>query len=156
MSDPALNLIVRYVNFDSCFVVFTGQLFKCPFSKAHPRRVDYEYERAGTACIFMFADEVRPSVGIDLSAGKTEAGFAGESDASGFTAIAASVLYKAHLFRIATVEHFLNGVGVIRAVKAWIGLFKRIPMIVEDVLECVFIKAFHGCSLGTTIPKLAG
>ena len=27
-----------------------------PASKAHPRRVDYEYERAGTACIFMFTE----------------------------------------------------------------------------------------------------
>jgi len=27
-----------------------------PASKAHARRVDYEYERAGTACIFMFAE----------------------------------------------------------------------------------------------------
>jgi len=27
-----------------------------PASKNHPRRVDYEYERAGTACIFMFAE----------------------------------------------------------------------------------------------------
>jgi hypothetical protein len=25
-------------------------------TRAHPRRVDYEYERAGTACIFMFAE----------------------------------------------------------------------------------------------------
>jgi hypothetical protein len=27
-----------------------------PASKAHARRVDYEYERSGTACIFMFAE----------------------------------------------------------------------------------------------------
>jgi len=27
-----------------------------PATKAHPRRVDYEYERAGTASIFMFAE----------------------------------------------------------------------------------------------------
>ncbi len=27
-----------------------------PASKDHPRRVDYEYERAGTACIFMFTE----------------------------------------------------------------------------------------------------
>jgi hypothetical protein len=27
-----------------------------PASKAHARRVDYEYERAGAACIFMFAE----------------------------------------------------------------------------------------------------
>ena len=27
-----------------------------PASKDHARRVDYEYERAGTACIFMFAE----------------------------------------------------------------------------------------------------
>jgi len=25
-------------------------------TREHPRRVDYEYERAGTACIFMFAE----------------------------------------------------------------------------------------------------
>lgn len=31
-----------------------------PASKAYPRRVDYEYERAGTACIFMFTE---PSIG---------------------------------------------------------------------------------------------
>ena len=39
------------------------QLFKetrapIPASKNHPRRVDYEYERAGTACIFMFAESL--------------------------------------------------------------------------------------------------
>jgi hypothetical protein len=27
-----------------------------PATREHPRRVDYEYERAGTACIFMFAE----------------------------------------------------------------------------------------------------
>lgn len=27
-----------------------------PATKAHPKRADYEYERAGTACIFMFAE----------------------------------------------------------------------------------------------------
>ena len=37
------------------------QLFKetrvpIPASKDHPQRVDYEYERAGTACIFMFTE----------------------------------------------------------------------------------------------------
>jgi hypothetical protein len=39
------------------------QLFKetripIPASRNHPRRVDYEYERAGTACIFMFAESL--------------------------------------------------------------------------------------------------
>src|SRR5262249_61428398 len=27
-----------------------------PATKAHPRRVDYEYERAGTASVFVFAE----------------------------------------------------------------------------------------------------
>jgi hypothetical protein len=27
-----------------------------PATKEHPRRVDYEYERAGTACVFVFAE----------------------------------------------------------------------------------------------------
>ena len=30
-----------------------------PASKKHARRVDYEYERAGTASIFMFAEPLR-------------------------------------------------------------------------------------------------
>jgi hypothetical protein len=101
------------------------------------------------------SDEVGPSVGIDLGTGKAEAGFAGESDTSYFSALAASVLNKAHLFRIAAVEHFLNGVIVIRAAKFWMDLLKRIPVIVENLFECVFINAFHGCSLRTTIPEMA-
>jgi len=37
-----------------------------PASKEHPERVDYEYERKGTASIFMFAEPLsgfRPSDG---------------------------------------------------------------------------------------------
>jgi hypothetical protein len=39
------------------------QLFKetrvpIPASRNHPRRIDYEYERAGTACVFMFAESL--------------------------------------------------------------------------------------------------
>jgi hypothetical protein len=98
------------------------------------------------------ADEVCPSVGIDFSAGKTEAGFAGKSDTSYFAAIAASVLDKPHLLGITAVEHFLNGVGIIRVVKSWMVLLEYIPVIVENLLECIFVNAFHGCSLRTTIP----
>jgi len=92
-------------------------------------------------------DEIRSSVGIALCTGKTEAGFACESDTSHLSAVAASVLDKAHLFGVAAVEHFLDGIVVIRTVKVWIGLLKRIPMIVENLFECVFVDAFHGRSL---------
>lgn len=30
-----------------------------PATMAHPRRVDYEYERAGTACVFMFTEPLK-------------------------------------------------------------------------------------------------
>jgi len=100
-------------------------------------------------------DEVGPSVGISLCTGKAEAGFAGESDASYLSAFAASVLDKTHFVGIAAVEHFLNSAIVIGAVKSWIGLLKRIPMVVENLLECVFVNAFHGRFLRTTIPELA-
>jgi hypothetical protein len=102
------------------------------------------------------ADKVCPSVGIDLGAGKTKAGFAGESDTSYFTAVAASVLNKAHLFGVAAVQHFLDGIVIIGTVKFGMGLLKRIPVIIENLLKCIFINAFHSCSMGTTIPKLAG
>jgi hypothetical protein len=34
-------------------------------------------------------------------------------------------------------------------------LLKRIPLIVENLLEYVFVDAFHGCSLQTTITEMA-
>jgi len=64
------------------------------------------------------ADEVGPSVGITLGTGKTEAGFAGESDTPYLSAVAASVLNKTHLVGITAVEHFLDGNVVIRTVEA--------------------------------------
>ncbi len=101
------------------------------------------------------SDEVGPSVGISLCAGKTEAGFAGESDTSCLSAVAASVLDKAHFVWIAAVKHFLDVFIEILSVKSWMGLFKHIPMVVENLLEYVFVEAFHGCSLRTTITELA-
>ena len=100
------------------------------------------------------SDEVGPAVRISLGTGKAEAGFAGKGDPSYLSTLAASVLDKAHLFRVATVEHFLDGDVVIRTVKSWMSLLKRIPMIVENLLKRVFVNAFHGCSLRTTIPEL--
>jgi len=100
------------------------------------------------------ADEVCPSVGISLGTGKTEAGFAGESDTPHLSALAASVLNKAHLVGIAAVEHFLDSLVVVRTIKAWSELLKRIPVIIENLLECFFVNAFHGCFLRTTIPEL--
>ena len=97
------------------------------------------------------SDEVGPSVGISLCTGKAKAGFAGKGNASCFSTVAASVLYKAHLFRIAAVQHFLDSFVVIGTIKAWTKLLKRIPMVIANLLECFFINAFHGCSLRTTI-----
>lgn len=98
------------------------------------------------------ADEIRPSVSISLGTGQAEAGFAGKGDASFFAAMAASELDKAHLVRISTVQHFLDGIIVVRTVKFGMRLLKRIPVIIKNLLECVFVNAFHGCSLRTTIP----
>jgi len=100
------------------------------------------------------ADEVGPSVGVSLGTGQAEAGFAGKGDPSYFTAVAASVLDKPHLFGVTAVKHFLDGIVVVGTVKLGMHLLKRIPVIVENLLECVFVNAFHGCSLRTTIPEM--
>ena len=100
------------------------------------------------------SDEVGPLVSIDLGTRQTEAGFTCEGNAAGFPTRWATVLYKAHLFRIPAVEHFLDSVVVVGTVKAWTKLFKRIPMIVENLFERVFVNTFHGCSLRTTIAEL--
>lgn len=98
------------------------------------------------------ADEIRPSIGVSLGAGQAEVGFAGERDTSYFSAVAASVLDKPHLFGITAGEHFLDGIVIIGTVKFGMRLLKRIPVIIKNLLECVFVNAFHGCSLRTTIP----
>ena len=100
------------------------------------------------------SDEIGPSVGIDLGTRQAKAGLTGEGNAAYFSTVAASVLNKAHLFGIAAAKHFLDGIVVIRAVKSWMSLLKRIPMIVENLLERTFVNAFHGCSPRTTIPEL--
>ena len=100
-------------------------------------------------------DKVCPAVGINLGTGKTKAGLAGERNSAYFSAGAASVLNKAHLVGIATAKHFIDSLAVVRIIKAWAEPFECIPMVVEDSFECVFVYAFHGCSLRTTIPELA-
>lgn len=100
-------------------------------------------------------DEVRPSVSVDLCAGKTEAGLTCESNSAYFAAVAAAVLHKAHLFRVTTVKHFLDCFGVVRAIKTWIKLSEGIPVIMEYLFEYVFVDAFHGHSLRTKIAELA-
>ena len=102
------------------------------------------------------SDEVRPSVGVDLCTGKAEAGLACESNSAYFSAVAATVLYKAHFFWVATVKHFLDSFDVVRAVKTWIKLYKGVPVIIEYLLECIFVYAFHGRSLQKKIAELAG
>ena len=101
------------------------------------------------------SDEIGPAVGIDFGTRQAKAGLAGEGNAAYFSTVAASVLNKAHLVGIAAVKHFLEGVVVLRAVKSWMSLLKRIPMIGENPLERVFVNAFHGCSLRTTITEMA-
>ena len=102
------------------------------------------------------SDEFRPSVSVDLCAGKAEAGLACESNSAYFSAVATTVLHKAHLFRVTAVKHFLDCFGVVRAIKTWVKLSEGIPVIMEYLLKCVFIDAFHGRSLRTTITELAG
>ena len=100
------------------------------------------------------SDEIGPAVSVNLGTGKTEAGFAGKGYSADFSTVAASVLDKTHLFRIAAVEHLLNSFVVVETVKAWSELLKRIPVTVENLLKGVFVNAIHGRSLRTTIPEL--
>jgi len=100
-------------------------------------------------------DEVSPSVDINLSTRQAKTALASKGDTPYFSAVATSVLDKAHLFRIATVKHFIYRFVVGRTIKVWAELLKCIPVIIEYLLEGVFIHAFHGCSLRTTITELA-
>jgi hypothetical protein len=49
-----------------------------PATAGHARRVDYEYERAGTANIFMFAEPLAGWRGVSVRATKTKADWAAE------------------------------------------------------------------------------
>jgi hypothetical protein len=103
------------------------------------------------------SDEVRPSVSVDLCTGQAETGLACEGYSTGLSTVAAAVLYKAHLFGVAAVKHFLYSFGVVRAIKTtWVKLSEGVPVIIEYLLECIFVDAFHGNSLRKKIAELAG
>ncbi len=50
-------------------------------TKKHPRRVDYEYERAGTACIFMFTQPLLGWRGVSVRTRRTKVDWAFEMEA---------------------------------------------------------------------------
>ena len=99
------------------------------------------------------ADKVSPSFGVSLGTREAKAGFTGKSDPSYLATLAATILDIAHFVGITTTEHFRDGVVVIRTVKSWVILLKLIPVVVKNLLKGVFVNAFHGCSLRTTIPE---
>lgn len=49
-----------------------------PATKKHPRRVDYEYERAGTACIFMFTQPAQGWRSVSVRPRRTKVDWAFE------------------------------------------------------------------------------
>ena len=51
-----------------------------PATTQHPRRLDYEYERAGTACIFMFTQPLRGWRGVRVRPRRTKEDWAFEME----------------------------------------------------------------------------
>jgi hypothetical protein len=51
-----------------------------PATRKHPLRVDYEYERAGTACIFMFTQPARGWRGVSVRLHRTKVDWAFEME----------------------------------------------------------------------------
>ena len=51
-----------------------------PATREHPRRVDYEYERAGTACIFMFTEPAQGWRGVSVRPRRTKLDWAFEME----------------------------------------------------------------------------
>ena len=52
-----------------------------PATRKHPRRVDFEYERAGTACIFMFTQPAQGWRGVSVRPRRIKVDWAFEMDA---------------------------------------------------------------------------
>ncbi len=52
-----------------------------PATRRHPRRVDYECERAGTACIFMFTEPAQGWRGVSVRPRRTKVDWAFEMEA---------------------------------------------------------------------------
>ena len=52
-----------------------------PATQEHARRVDYEYERAGTACIFMFTEPAQGWRGVSVRPRRTKVDWAFEMEA---------------------------------------------------------------------------
>ena len=140
----------------SCPHKWAKQFFLTKEPDTKELRYSQDYMSISYAWQQSSSDEVSPSVSVELCTGKAETGLAGESNPACLSTVAATVLHKAHLFWITAVKHFLDCFGVVWAVKAWLELSKGIPVIVEYLLECVFVDAFHGRSLRAKITELAG
>jgi len=100
------------------------------------------------------SDVVSPSIGVDFGTRQAEAGFTGESNAAGLATRWATVLYKAHLFRVAAVQHFLHCLVVFWAVVTKMDLLELIPVTLKNALKGVLVNAFHGSLPRTTIAGL--
>ena len=66
----------------------------------------------------------------------------------------ASVLYKAHLFRVPAVQHFLHCLVVFWVVVTRMDLLELIPVVLKNTLKGVLVNAFHGSLSRTTIDGL--
>ncbi len=58
--------------------LFSEKRAPIPATKKHPKRVDYEYERAGTACIFMFAEPLAGKREVSVRPHRTKIDWASE------------------------------------------------------------------------------
>ena len=126
-----------------------------PHERAQERRISIEprvqvirhgqdHVAVGDAGQESSSDKLGPAVGVDLGAGQAEAGLAGEGDSTSFSAGQATVLHKAHLLRIAAVQHLLDGCVAGWDIEARIDDLEVIPVIPEDLLERGLVDAFHG------------
>ena len=62
-----------------------------------------------------------------------------------------TVLYKAHLFRVAAVQHFLHCLVVFWAVVERMDLLELIPVVLKNTLKGFLVNTFRGSPLRTTI-----
>ncbi len=111
---------------------------------------DREYDMAvGDPGEQATTDEIDPAVGVGLGAGEAESGLAGKGDASCIAAVGAAILGVAHFFRVAAVEHFLNGNVVVGGCEPGMDGLEGVPVVAEDLFEGGFVDMFRRRHEGT-------
>ena len=86
------------------------------------------------------AEKFHPTFGVRFGAGEAERAFARESHTSCLSTGCATIQGETHFVGVAAIKHLVDDLVIVWRVVTWSGGFESVPMIMEDLLEGLFVN----------------